>query len=240
MLSIVIPAHNEAGNILLLLQESQAVLARISTGNSEIIVVDDASSDGMADLIRLHYPPDSEIRVLRHSCQAGQSAAVRTGISAARGDIIVTIDGDGQNDPADIPAMLDVYRLERDLRREVIICGYRINRRDNGLRRFSSRIANSIRRALLADATPDSGCGLKVFSRDLYLRLPYFDHMHRYLPALAIREGAVPISHPINHRPRQAGRAHYGVWNRLWVGILDLFGVWWLLRRRRNPGSIQT
>ena len=234
-LSIVIPAHNEAANIANLLAEIHGVL----DGGIpyEVIVVDDASSDGMDKILVDRARQDARLRPLRHRYQAGQSAALRSGIMAARGGLIATLDGDGQNDPADIPNLLSLYRSEAG-RGEAIICGHRITRRDTGLRRFSSRFANAIRARLLRDATPDTGCGLKLFARDLYCTMPYFDHMHRYFPALAIREGARVISCPVNHRPRNAGRSHYGVWNRLWVGIADIAGVWWLMRRRRKAGDI--
>ena len=148
--------------------------------------------------------------------------------------VIATLDGDGQNDPADIPTLLDRFREFADPDR-ILIAGHRTKRKDSWLKKVSSRFANSVRAAILKDDTPDTGCGLKVFSRNAFLAMPRFDHMHRYLPALMIRSGGKVISVPVNHRPRERGTSKYGVWNRLWVGIADLFGVMWLIRRGSVP-----
>jgi dolichol-phosphate mannosyltransferase len=150
--------------------------------------------------------------------------------------LVVTLDGDGQNDPADIPELLQRWQAESLAApggQPLLLAGWRQQRRDHGLRRLSSRMANGFRASMLGDGTPDTGCGLKMFERELFLRLPHFDHMHRFLPALVLREGGRVISVPVNHRPRLRGRSHYGVWNRLWVGLVDVLGVMWLRRRIR-------
>jgi len=233
-LSVVIPAHNESGNILSLLDEvEQALGGRVPY---EVLVVDDGSSDGMDRLLAGAVATRPALRPLRHRRQSGQSAAIATGVRAARAAWIATLDGDGQNDPADIPALWQ--RLQAGTSEGLgMIAGHRANRRDTWVRRVSSRIANRVRARLLSDATPDTGCGLKLFSRQLFLDLPHFDHMHRYLPALALRGGAKVVSVAVNHRPRGQGRSHYGINNRLWVGIVDLLGVMWLNRRIRLPGD---
>ncbi|MGH8314411.1 MAG: glycosyltransferase, partial [Steroidobacterales bacterium] len=175
----------------------------------------------------------NELRILRHSMRRGQSAAVWTGVQAARGPWIATLDGDGQNDPADIAALI-AARDDPANRGVLIFMGNRVTRRDTWLRRLSSRIANAVRSALLDDGTPDTGCGIKLLHRDTCLSLPMFDHMHRFLPALYQRAGSRVISVPVNHRPRTRGHSKYGMWNRLWVGIVDIFGVMWLKRRFRS------
>jgi dolichol-phosphate mannosyltransferase len=230
-LSVVIPARNEAENIETLLGEIRAAL----DGGTpyEIVVVDDASDDGMrARLVsaRTLHPMLRTIR-LRERC--GQSTALVVGVRAARGTWIATLDGDGQNDPADIPHLLALCDDAEP--RTQLIAGYRRKRRDTWLKRVSSRVANAVRRGLLHDQTPDTGCGLKLFARESFLALPYFDHMHRYLPALMLRAGGTVQSVEVQHRPRGGGRSHYGVHNRLWVGIVDLFGVRWLIRRSHRP-----
>jgi dolichol-phosphate mannosyltransferase len=172
------------------------------------------------------------LRVLRHRRSAGQSAALVSAIRAARGTWIATLDGDGQNDPADIPALLARAEAADS---PALVAGWRARRRDTALKRLSSRLANAVRGALLGDRTPDTGCGLKVFRRETFLRLPPFDHMHRFLPALVRRDGGTVVNQRVNHRPRAAGRSKYGVMNRLFVGIVDLFGVMWLQRRPIRP-----
>ncbi len=231
-LSVVIPVRNEAENILPLLAEIQAALAGV--GESEVVYVDDGSSDAtpqrLAEAMRL-YP---NLRVLRHAASCGQSTALLTGVRAARGEWIATLDGDGQNDPADIPKLLAARdaATRADLQ---LIAGFRTKRKDSWLKRISSRVANSVRSSLLGDATPDTGCGLKLVARETYLRLPYFDHMHRFLPALVQRAGGTTVSVEVNHRPRARGVSNYGVFDRLWVGIVDLVGVMWLQRRAKRP-----
>jgi dolichol-phosphate mannosyltransferase len=232
-LSVVVPVHNEAENLQPLLREITQALEGVR--EYEIVYVDDGSTDEtpnrLADL-RGEFP---RLRVCRHRRGCGQSTALRTGIRAARAPVIATLDGDGQNDPADIPRLLDALRTLRREQPLAMIAGYRKRRQDTGWRRFSSRVANTVRAALLHDDTPDTGCGLKVFSRELFLTLPYFDHMHRFLPALVQRAGGKVISVEVNHRPRLAGVSKYGTWHRLWVGIVDLFGVMWLQRRAFVP-----
>ena len=243
-LSVVVPVKNEAENIGPLIDEIAAALA--SGPVHEIVYVDDGSDDATPDRLAEAAGRHPQLRVVRHRRSCGQSAAVRSGIFAARAPLIATLDGDGQNDPADIPSLLDAYAgagagLEpvAAVGSVAMIAGRRAKRRDTWVRRASSRLANGTRNWMLGDHTPDSGCGLKVFSREVFLRLPYFDHMHRFLPALVRREGYRIESHDVNHRPRTRGSSKYGVFNRLWVGIVDLFGVMWLNRRFRRPEIIE-
>jgi dolichol-phosphate mannosyltransferase len=176
------------------------------------------------------------LRLVRHARRRGQSAALLSGVRAARGPWIATLDGDGQNDPADIPALLAARDKAAESGQALqLIGGRRVNRRDRWLKRFSSKVANAVRRRLLGDATPDTGCGLKLFPRAAFLALPHFDHFHRFLPALIQRQGGAVISVDVSHRPRRAGRSHYGVFDRLWVGLFDLVGVMWLQRRAMGP-----
>lgn len=232
LLSVVVPVKNEAGNILPLITEIEAALAPLGAGMHEIIYVDDGSTDATpAELAAAAAAPGRCLRVLRHEASRGQSAAVVSGVRAARGAWIATLDGDGQNDPADIPALLARAQAEQAGGGAVLIAGHRVTRRDTRIKRVTSRLANRLRAAILNDATPDTGCGLKLFGREEFLRLPVFDHMHRFLPALMLRAGGRVMSVPVNHRPRQAGRSNYGTLDRALVGIADLAGVWWLLRR---------
>jgi dolichol-phosphate mannosyltransferase len=232
-LSIVVPVRNEAENILPLLAEIHAALA--GRADFEVVYVDDGSTDAtlqrLAEAMR-RYP---HLRVLSHHVSCGQSTALMTGIHAARGEWIATLDGDGQNDPADIPRLLAARDADGRPANLQLIAGYRKTRRDNWLKRVSSRVANGVRSRLLGDATPDTGCGLKLIERRACLELPFFDHMHRFLPALVQRNGGATISVEVNHRPRTRGVSNYGVLDRLWVGIVDLFGVLWLRRRAKRP-----
>jgi dolichol-phosphate mannosyltransferase len=232
-LSVVVPVHNEIDNLESLIGEITQALTPL--GDYEIVYVDDGSTDGTLEKLRALKASVPALRVLRHVRCCGQSTALRTGILAARGAWIATLDGDGQNDPADIPRLLEALDQLGGETGRGMVAGYRRKRKDTGWRRFSSRIANAVRGGLLRDNTPDTGCGLKVFSRALFLELPYFDHMHRFLPALTQRAGAPVISVEVNHRPRLYGVSKYGTWHRLWVGIVDLFGVMWLQRRARVP-----
>ena len=235
-LSVVIPVKNEAGNIGPLVAEIVTALDGLVA--YEIVYVDDGSNDTTAAEINQLQTALPQLRLLRHAQSCGQSAGIRTGVKAARGAWIATLDGDGQNDPADIP---ELWRMACASPAEppLLIAGQRAKRRDTWSKRQASRIANSVRRRLLHDATPDTGCGLKLFPRQLFLDLPYFDHLHRFLPALVLREGGVVRSVPVNHRPRQRGTSNYGVLDRLGVGIVDLLGVMWLCRRQRRTISIE-
>lgn len=231
--SVVVPVKNEADNILPLIEEIHAALE--GRADFEVIYVDDGSTDATPQRLtqaRARFP---RLRVIRHRESCGQSTAVATAVRAARHPWIATLDGDAQNDPADIPALLEAVSPGRRAPGLELVAGWRSKRNDSGLRKLSSRIANGVRGGLLGDRTPDTGCGLKVFSREVFLRLPFFDHLHRFLPALYLREGAQVVSVPVNHRPRVQGRSKYGVHNRLWVGIVDLFGVMWLQRRMKRP-----
>ena len=231
-LSIVVPVRDEAGNILPLIDEIRAALAGVA--RYEIVYVDDGSRDATPGRLVEARARAGELRVYRHETSCGQSAALATGIRAARAPLIATLDGDGQNDPADIPALLSAWRTGGDSGPMRMLAGHRARRRDRWSKRAASRVANAVRSLLLGDATPDTGCGLKLFPREAFLALPYFDHMHRFLPALMLREGWPTVSVPVNHRPRERGRSKYGVGDRLWVGIVDLLGVMWLMRRRRR------
>ena len=231
-LSVVIPVQNEAVNIAPLVGEIRSALDGLCT--YEIVYVDDGSTDSTAAEIRNLLEKTPQLRLLRHAQSYGQSAAIRSGVRAARGDWIATLDGDGQNDPADIPELWDLARAAPSAP-PLLVAGHRHIRRDSWARRAASRIANRVRRQLLGDDTPDTGCGLKLFSRELFLDLPNFDHMHRFLPALVLRAGGRVCSVPVNHRPRQGGASKYGVFDRLGVGIVDLCGVIWLQRRPTRP-----
>ena len=232
-LSLVVPVKNEQDNIEPLVREIAAAL----TGRAEfeIIYVNDGSTDATQarlNALKIEFPM---LRVIRHRESCGQSRAVTTGVVAARHEWIATLDGDGQNDPADIPALLERLADPAQPVNLELLAGWRVRRNDTFVRRMSSKIANGVRSRMLKDATPDTGCGLKLFARETFLALPNFDHMHRFLPALVLRNGGVVGSVPVHHRPRERGRSKYGIHNRLWVGIVDLFGVAWLQRRMRLP-----
>ncbi|MDP2904145.1 MAG: glycosyltransferase family 2 protein [Methylovulum sp.] len=231
-ISIVVPVYNEADNILPLLNE--IVNAMHQAEAYEIIYVDDGSDDGTSAVLMQALQGINVLRVIRHRRSYGQSTAIYTGIKAANYPWIVTVDGDGQNDPADIPRLCEVFIQQRKTITNLwMVVGWRNKRHDSIWRRFSSRIANRVRATLLRDKTPDSGCGLKVFLRDEFLTLPYFDHLHRFLPALVLRAGGQVISEPINHRPRINGYSKYGTLDRLGAGIIDLLGVIWLQKRAK-------
>lgn len=227
--SVVVPMLNEAENAAPLVAEIAAAFA--GRQDFEIVCVDDGSADGTSERLRAAMRTTPALRVVRHAERAGQSAAIATGVRFARAGVIVTLDGDGQNDPADIPRLLQTYGAALD-RERLMVVGLRAKRRDSWSKRISSRIANRVRGRLLGDATPDTGCGLKVFSRETFLALPAFDHMHRFLPALVLRAGGRVESVPVNHRPRQRGQSNYGMFDRLWIGLVDLVGMMWLARRR--------
>ena len=229
-LSVVVPVFNERDNIRPLLGEIAAAL--LGRADFEIVYVDDSSSDDSLAVLRAAKADFPQLRVLRHVSQSGQSTAIRTGVKAARGAWIATLDGDGQNDPADIPKLIAM----RDQSPGTIklYAGWRVHRKDSASKRFGSRFANAIRSRLLRDDTPDTGCGIKLFERAAFLDLPYFDHMHRYLPALMQRAGWQVRSVPVNHRPRGTGVSKYNNFNRAMVGIADLRGVGWLIKRSKR------
>jgi dolichol-phosphate mannosyltransferase len=233
-ISVIVPVHNEEENILFLIEE--IVKAMRAAQAYEIIYVDDGSNDNTATVLRHALQKTKSLRVIRHARSYGQSTAIYTGVKAANYSCIATLDGDGQNDPADIPRLYEVFmRQSKRLGNLWMVVGWRRKRHDSAWRLFSSRAANTVRSRLLGDNTPDTGCGLKLFLRDKFLLLPYFDHMHRFLPALILRAGGQVISEPVNHRPRMAGYSKYGTLDRLWVGITDLLGVMWLKRRMKLP-----
>lgn len=232
-LSVVVPVRNEADNIRPLIEEICAVLTGVV--DYEIVYVNDGSTDGTALHLKGMQRECPQLRVIRHATSCGQSTAVRSGVKAARGDWIAMLDGDGQNDPADIPKLLTA--LDEGV--ELVGGNRRQKRRDSMIKRVSSVVANSVRSRLLHDSTADTGCGLKLIRRDVFLDLPYFDHMHRFLPALVIRHGGRVASVAVNHRPRARGRSNYGTLDRLWVGVIDLFGVMWLQRRSKQPVVVE-
>lgn len=231
--SVVVPVRNEAENIEPLLKEIAAALS--GRWPFEVVYVNDGSTDGTDDELKRLMGLYPWLRRVRHKQSCGQSAAVRSGVRAARGALVATLDGDGQNNPAFIPAMLSA--LEADPRLG-LIAGQRIGRKDTGFKKMQSRIANGVRGAVLRDGTRDTGCGLKAFRREVFLGLPYFDGLHRFLPALVRRDGFGIGYVDVIDRPRAHGVSNYGMWDRLWVGILDLAGVWWLIRRRKRIPNI--
>ncbi|MCB8821047.1 glycosyltransferase family 2 protein [Microvirga rosea] len=226
-ISVVVPVKNEAPNVLTLVNEIEAACTPL--GPFEVIYVDDGSTDDTAQTVLKARSARPWLRLVKHEVSCGQSAAVRTGVQAAHGAIIVTLDGDGQNDPAFIPQLVAAL----DDPKIALAAGQRVGRK-GAYKRWQSRIANNVRGLVLKDGTRDTGCGLKAFRRDVYLRLPYFDALHRFMPALVKREGHAIAHVDVVDRHRHAGQSKYGMFDRLWVGILDLAGVWWLIRRRRR------
>jgi glycosyltransferase involved in cell wall biosynthesis len=233
--SIVVPVRNEADNVAPLIAEIVDALGKQLT--FEVIYVNDGSTDRTESELTLLMASRPWLRHVIHQVSCGQSAAVRSGVMHARAPLVVTLDGDGQNDPAFIPALLKA--LAAGGPRVGLVAGQRVGRKATGFKRLQSRIANGVRSAVLRDGTRDTGCGLKAFRRDLFLALPYFDGLHRFLPALVRREGYEIGYVDVVDRPRRAGISNYGMWDRLWIGILDLFGVWWLIRRRRVPDVLE-
>ncbi|WP_414471282.1 glycosyltransferase family 2 protein [Microvirga sp. M2] len=226
-LSVVVPVKNEALNILPLVEEIERACSALAP--FEVIYVDDGSTDDTVEQVRSARATRPWLRLVRHEASCGQSAAVRTGAHAARAPIIATLDGDGQNDPAFIPELVAAL----DDPAVGLVAGQRLGRK-GAAKRWQSRVANGVRGRVLKDGTRDTGCGLKAFRREVYLRLPYFDALHRFMPALVKREGYRIAHVDVVDRPRHAGQSNYGLFDRLWVGILDLAGVWWLIRRRRR------
>jgi dolichol-phosphate mannosyltransferase len=226
-LSVVVPVRNEQDNVASLIAEIDAALEI----EHEIVYVDDGSTDATFDTLKTLQNQYKQLRVIHHEASCGQSTAVRTGVKFAKYDWIATLDGDGQNDPADILKLLSALTDGIDL----VGGNRRASRRDTWIKRMSSVIANGVRSRMLKDDTPDTGCGLKLFKRNAFLDLPYFDHMHRFLPALIKRQGGKIISVPVSHRNREHGKSNYGTLDRLLVGVVDLFGVSWLQRRAKIP-----
>ena len=233
-ISVVVPVRNEAGNVAPLVAEIAAALQ----GHAfEIVYVNDGSQDTTDDELRALMAQHPWLRQIRHAQSCGQSAAVRTGVAAARAPIVVTLDGDGQNDPAFIPALIAAFAAGGA--RCGLIAGQRLGRKDTGFKKLQSRIANGVRSAVLKDGTRDTGCGLKAFRREVFLALPYFDGLHRFLPALIRREGYDIGYVDVVDRSRRHGTSNYGFFDRLWIGILDLAGVWWLIRRKKRVPDAQ-
>ncbi len=231
-LSVVIPLNDEQENVRPLLEEIAGVLDGV---DYEVVAVDDGSTDGTLAELRRVAGRLPRVRVLRHAARLGQSTALYDGVRAARNELVATLDGDLQNDPRDILAMLERY-LSVPGEKPGLLIGHRVHRSDTWVRRLSSRVANAVRSRVLRDGTPDTGCGIKLLRRSVFMTLPYFDHMHRFLPALTRRAGYGVLSVPVRHRPRLHAKAHYGVWDRAWVGLVDLAGVAWLMRRGRPLG----
>ncbi|MBI5132368.1 MAG: glycosyltransferase family 2 protein [Rhodopseudomonas palustris] len=227
--SIVVPVRNEADNVAPLIAEIAAALD--GRWAYEIVYVDDGSTDATPQRLAALRASRANLRQIRHATSCGQSAAVRTGVRAARGAIVATLDGDGQNNPAFIPDLITA--LERGGDRFGLAAGQRVGRKDTGFKKLQSRVANKVRGGILKDGTRDSGCGLKAFRRDVFLALPYFDGLHRFLPALVRREGFDIVYVDVADRPRLSGVSNYGFFDRLWVGLMDLAGVWWLIRRKK-------
>lgn len=234
-ISVVVPILNEAGNIDPLLDEIHEALDPLLGEAWEAIYVDDGSDDASPAELAARQARDPRLRVIRHARPCGQSAGVRTGVRAARFAWVATLDGDGQNHPGDIPALWAARPEGLSPAAPWLAIGHRVDRQDTSSKRWASRFANRLRARLLRDETPDTGCGIKLFSRETFLALPWFDHVHRYLPALVRRAGGTSVSVPVRHRERGRGSSKYGVWDRAWVGIWDLSGVRWLMRRNAVP-----
>ncbi|MBN9040124.1 MAG: dolichol-phosphate mannosyltransferase [Rhizobiales bacterium 62-47] len=234
-ISIVVPVRNEADNIAPLIAEIAAALG--DRWRYEIIYVNDGSTDATDAQLAALMRQRANLRHLRHAESRGQSAAVRSGVRAARGAIVATLDGDGQNNPAFLPDL--ILAIENGGAQVALAAGQRVGRKDTGFKRLQSRIANGVRKSILHDGTRDTGCGLKAFRRDVFLSLPYFDGLHRFLPALVRREGHDIAYIDVIDRPRRSGVSNYGFFDRLWIGIMDLAGVWWLIRRKK-PSPVVT
>lgn len=227
--SIVVPVRNEEGNLAPLIVEIAGALD--GRWLYEIIYVDDGSTDATGEKLAQLRKSHAQLRQVKHAASAGQSAAVRSGVRAARGAIVATLDGDGQNNPTFLPEL--IAAVKNGGGRVGLAAGQRIGRKDTGFKKLQSRLANGIRNAILRDGTRDTGCGLKAFPREVFLMMPYFDGLHRFLPALVRREGYEIAYVDVIDRPRHSGVSNYGFFDRLWIGIMDLAGVWWLIRRKR-------
>ena len=233
--SIVVPVRNEAENISPLIAEIAAALD--GRWKYEIIYVNDGSTDASGERIAAIMKQRENLRQIRHATSSGQSAAVRSGVRAARGAIVATLDGDGQNNPAFLPDLISA--IEKGGERVGLVAGQRVGRKDTGFKKIQSRIANGVRNGILRDGTRDTGCGLKAFRREVFLMMPYFDGLHRFLPALVRREDYDIAYVEVTDRPRRSGVSNYGFFDRLWIGIMDLAGVWWLIRRKK-PTPVAT
>ncbi|WP_426406938.1 glycosyltransferase family 2 protein [Bradyrhizobium ganzhouense] len=231
--SIVVPVRNEADNIAPLIEEITAALD--GRWAYEIIYVNDGSTDATGERLAAIMAQRDNLRQLRHTKSGGQSAAVRSGVRAARGPIVATLDGDGQNNPAFLPDLIGAVEKGANVG---LAAGQRVGRKDTGFKKFQSRVANKIRNAILQDGTRDTGCGLKAFRREVFLTMPYFDGLHRFLPALVRREGFDIAYVDVIDRPRHSGVSNYGFFDRLWIGIMDLAGVWWLIRRKKPTPEV--
>ena len=229
--SVVVPVCNEAENVEPLAREIDAAL---NNRAYEMIFVNDGSTDETAAILKKLKSSLPALRVLSHSFRSGQSAAVASGVRAARAPWVATLDGDGQNDPADIPKLIAARDAPEGRGVQLFMGNRKASRKDTAFRKLQSSVANGVRSSLLGDGTPDTGCGIKLFSREVFMDLPRFDHMHRFLPALFQRHGARVVSVPVSHRPRTRGASKYGMLNRLWVGIIDIGGVMWLRRRYKS------
>jgi dolichol-phosphate mannosyltransferase len=232
--SIVVPVRNEADNIAPLIAEISAALD--GRWAYEIIYVNDGSTDATGERLAAIMTQRDNLRQLRHAKSTGQSAAVRSGVRAARGVIVATLDGDGQNNPAFLPDLIAAVEKGANVG---LAAGQRVGRKDTGFKKLQSRIANGVRSSILRDGTRDTGCGLKAFRREVFLMMPYFDGLHRFLPALMRREGYEIAYVDVIDRPRRSGASNYGFFDRLWIGIMDLAGVWWLIRRKK-PTPVAT
>ena len=233
--SVVVPVRNESENVAPLIAEIAGALD--GRWNYEIIYVNDGSTDATAERLGTVMKQRGNLRQIRHAISSGQSAAVRSGVRAARGAIVATLDGDGQNNPVFLPDL--IAAIEKGGESIGLAAGQRVGRKDTGFKKVQSRIANGVRNAILRDGTRDTGCGLKAFRRDVFLAMPYFDGLHRFLPALMRREGYEIAYVDVTDRPRHSGVSNYGFFDRLWIGIMDLAGVWWLIRRKK-PTPVAT
>ena len=236
-LSVVVPLKNEAENLAFVTEGIAAACAAFAP--YEIVYVDDGSTDETAAKVLELEARFPMLRLVRHATSAGQSAAIHSGVTLARGAVICTLDGDGQNPPSEIPKLLARLDGRRFPDGVALVAGQRVGRQDTASKRLASRAANSIRAHLLKDGTRDTGCGLKLIRRDVFLGLPYFDHMHRYLPALVARDGWTTLHVDVAHAPRHAGRSNYANLGRAVVGVYDLVGVMWLIRRRKKARGVE-